>query len=39
MRHCGVAVLGKGMPFPADRALHWRIWEGSVPVNTMLKEY
>ena len=23
---CRVAVLGKGMPFPADRALPWPIW-------------
>ncbi len=26
MRQYGVAALGKGAPFPADRALSWRIW-------------
>ncbi len=23
-RHCGVAILGKDQPFPADRVLHWQ---------------
>jgi len=33
IRQCGVAVLGKGRPFPTDCALPWRIWAALKPQN------
>jgi len=29
--HCGVAVLAKGLSFPANSALHWRFCEALNP--------